>query len=65
MGGAFSLTHIAIVVLVLVLLFGANRIPDLMRSLGSGVKEFKSGMQQQTVDVPQPLQGIARSKTTN
>ena len=46
MGGAFSLTHIAIVVLVLVLLFGANRIPELMRSLGSGVKEFKGGMQE-------------------
>jgi sec-independent protein translocase protein TatA len=53
MGGAFSLTHIAVVVLVLVLLFGANRIPELMRSLGSGVKEFKGGMQEpKTEDFP-------------
>lgn len=56
MGGAFSLTHILIVVGVLVLLFGANRIPELMRSLGSGVKEFKSGMQQPTAEEPRPPQ---------
>ena len=57
MGGAFSLTHILIVVLVLVLLFGANRIPELMRSLGSGVKEFKSGMHQEAKEEPRPQEG--------
>jgi len=31
-------------VLVVLLLFGARRIPELMRSLGSGVREFKKGM---------------------
>ena len=54
MGGAFSLTHILIVVLVLVLLFGANKIPELMRSLGSGMKEFKSGMSQGAPADPPP-----------
>lgn len=45
MGGAFSLSHLLIVAVVLVLLFGANRIPELMRSLGSGMNEFKKGME--------------------
>ena len=44
MGGAFSLSHVILVVFVLVLLFGARRIPELMRSLGSGLSEFKRGM---------------------
>ena len=50
MGGAFSFTHVLLVVLVVVLLFGANRIPELMRSLGSGVKEFKSGMERESTE---------------
>lgn len=33
--------EIVIIALVLVLLFGAKKIPELMRGLGSGVKEFK------------------------
>ena len=31
----------AIVVLVVLLLFGGKKIPELMRGLGSGIKEFK------------------------
>jgi sec-independent protein translocase protein TatA len=33
--------EILIIALVLVLLFGAKKIPELMKGLGSGVKEFK------------------------
>jgi len=32
---------IALIALALVLLFGGKKIPELMRSLGSGIKEFK------------------------
>jgi len=30
--------------IVLILLFGAKKIPQLMRGMGSGIKEFKDGM---------------------
>ncbi|MFT7066741.1 MAG: sec-independent protein translocase protein TatA [Sediminicola sp.] len=33
--------QIVIVVLVILLLFGGKKIPELMRGLGSGIKEFK------------------------
>lgn len=33
--------QIGIVVLVVLLLFGGKKIPELMRGLGSGIKEFK------------------------
>ncbi|SFR36500.1 sec-independent protein translocase protein TatA [Robiginitalea myxolifaciens] len=33
--------QIVIVVLVVLLLFGGKKIPELMRGLGSGIKEFK------------------------
>ena len=33
--------QIALVVIVVLLLFGGKKIPELMRGLGSGLKEFK------------------------
>jgi sec-independent protein translocase protein TatA len=37
--------EIGIIVLIIVLLFGATRIPELMRSIGTGFREFKKGIQ--------------------
>jgi len=36
--------QIALVIVVVLLLFGGKKIPELMRGLGSGIKEFKDGM---------------------
>ncbi|HEX2016837.1 MAG TPA: twin-arginine translocase TatA/TatE family subunit [Solirubrobacteraceae bacterium] len=36
--------HIAILVLIVVLLFGARRLPELGRSLGAGIREFKGSI---------------------
>lgn len=33
--------ELILIAIVLVLLFGAKKIPELMRGLGSGIKEFK------------------------
>ncbi len=33
--------EILIIVLVILLLFGGRKIPELMKGLGSGIKEFK------------------------
>ena len=37
-------TEIILIAAVILILFGARRIPELMRSLGSGAREFKKGM---------------------
>jgi len=36
--------HIAVLLVVLLLVFGARRLPELGRSLGSGLREFKDGI---------------------
>ena len=36
-------TEIALIVGVVLLLFGGKKVPELMRGLGRGVKEFKEG----------------------
>ena len=37
-------TEIILLVLVVLLLFGGKKIPELMKGLGKGVKSFKQGM---------------------
>ena len=36
--------EIIVIVLIVLLLFGGKKIPELMRGLGKGVKSFKQGM---------------------
>ena len=36
--------ELIVILLIVLLLFGATKIPELMRSFGKGVKEFKDGM---------------------
>ena len=38
---AIGAPQIILVVVVILLLFGGKKIPELMRALGSGIKEFK------------------------
>jgi len=36
-------TEIAVILVIVLLLFGGRKIPELMRGLGKGIKEFKDG----------------------
>jgi sec-independent protein translocase protein TatA len=37
--------ELLVILVIVLILFGANRLPELARSLGSSVKEFKKGVQ--------------------
>jgi sec-independent protein translocase protein TatA len=39
-----STSHLVIVLLIVLVLFGAGKIPQIMRDLAKGVKAFKEGM---------------------
>ena len=45
--------EIVLIVLLLVLLFGARKLPELARSLGRSSKEFKAGMRESAVEEPE------------
>jgi sec-independent protein translocase protein TatA len=59
--------HIAFLLIVLLLVFGAKRLPELGRSLGSGMREFKDSISgeahptitQSTQTQPAPPQPVA------
>ena len=42
--GGIGIWQIAIVVVVVILLFGAGRLPRLMGDMAKGIKSFKQGM---------------------
>ncbi|MCI6299509.1 MAG: twin-arginine translocase TatA/TatE family subunit [Campylobacter sp.] len=42
--GSFSITHWLVVLAVIVLLFGAKKIPELAKGVGKGIKSFKKEM---------------------
>jgi sec-independent protein translocase protein TatA len=55
--GGFSPIHIIIVLLLIVLLFGAGKVSNLMGDVAKGIKSFKKGMAED--DAPEPARRIA------
>ena len=42
--GLASPSHLIVVLAILLLLFGAKRVPELAKGLGTGIKEFREGI---------------------
>ncbi|MBR0263504.1 MAG: twin-arginine translocase TatA/TatE family subunit [Prevotella sp.] len=47
-----GMQEILVIALIILLLFGGKKIPELMKGLGKGVKSFKDGMNEVT-DLPE------------
>ena len=48
--GSLGGTELIIALVIILLLFGAKRIPELARGLGSGVREFRQGTREGEID---------------
>lgn len=59
--GNFGTGEILIIALIVLLLFGGKKIPELMRGLGKGVKSFKDGMS----DVEKEVKDIDNQISSN
>ena len=53
--GSIGWQEIVIIALVVLLLFGGKKIPELMRGIGSGVRSFKEGLNDVKSEVERPL----------
>ena len=60
--GSLGFWEIAIFALVVLLLFGGKKIPELMHGLGKGVKSFKEGMKDVEDDVNEIKKDIESEK---
>jgi len=48
--GNLGMTEILLILVVVVLLFGGRKIPELMKGIGQGMKEFKKASQYDTAE---------------
>jgi sec-independent protein translocase protein TatA len=44
MDGLFQPTHLLLILLIVLILFGPGKLPDLGRGLGKGIREFKDAI---------------------
>lgn len=57
-------TELLLIALVILLLFGGRKIPELMKGLGKGVKSFKDGMDGMEDDLKKPSEKTPPSDNT-
>lgn len=50
--GGIGMQEILLIALVVLLFFGGQKIPELMKGLGKGVRSFKEGMKETEKDDP-------------
>ena len=54
--GTFSIWHWTIVLVVVLLLFGRGKIPELMGDVAKGIKSFKKGMSEDEADTAKTVE---------
>ena len=54
MTGWTNPTHVLILLLIALLLFGAKRLPEIGRGVGSGMREFKDSLTSHSLSEPTP-----------
>lgn len=60
--GWIGTPEIVLIVLAIVLLFGGRKIPELMRGIGKGVKEFKEGINEEPADKGEKTENTSDEK---
>ena len=48
--GRLGLPELMIILMIVIIIFGANRLPQLGRGIGSAIKNFKDGLKNETTD---------------
>jgi sec-independent protein translocase protein TatA len=54
MGDLFQPTHLLVLAIVLIVLFGGRKLPELGKGLGEGLKGFRDGLKGISDPAPQP-----------
>jgi sec-independent protein translocase protein TatA len=54
--GSFSLMHWIVVLAIILILFGAGKLPHVMGDFAKGIKAFKAGMREDDESAPPPAQ---------
>jgi sec-independent protein translocase protein TatA len=60
--GGIGVQELLLIFLVALLLFGSNRIPDIARSLGKGISEFKRAMEDTKNEINRSIEEADRPR---
>ncbi len=52
--GEFSVIHLLVLAVILLVFFGPSRLPGLGQSIGKAIRGFKDGLSETTNDITQP-----------
>ena len=63
LGAGIGMPEAILIIIVIMVLFGGKRIPDLARSLGQSMSEFKKGRDEGTSDDEEKLRTPTAEKT--
>jgi sec-independent protein translocase protein TatA len=55
--GGLSITHLLVVLIIALLLFGAGRVSDIGKGLGEGIRNFKKGLREEDEE-PKPKRRV-------
>ena len=61
--GVIGPWQILVIVLVVILLFGGKKIPELMRGIGKGVRSFKEGVNGIEKDINKDIDSVGTRET--
>jgi sec-independent protein translocase protein TatA len=48
--GRIGLPELIVILVIVIVIFGANRLPQLGRGIGSAIRNFKEGLKDETAD---------------
>jgi sec-independent protein translocase protein TatA len=62
--GGLGAPEIILIVIAILVLFGAKKIPDFMRGLGQGIREFKNASNNVRNEIEREVDQASRTETT-
>jgi len=63
--GMPSMPELLVILAIIVLLFGAKKIPDLAKGLGKGIKDFKKAVNEDEEETRQSVKEISEKQETS
>ncbi|WP_345113953.1 twin-arginine translocase TatA/TatE family subunit [Bartonella jaculi] len=63
MGNIFSPTHLIVILLIILVLFGRGKVSELMGDVAKGIKAFKKNMKEEEENIKDQFEMVDTSKT--
>ena len=65
MGDLFAPQHLILILIIVLLMFGGKKIPELMRGLGRGIREFKDAKDNVKREIEEQIKEEPSSKNNS